>query len=349
VDELDQRSVLAIDFGGTRIRAALITPDLGVHARRADPTRDEEGADAVIARICDLAVAVRDEALAAGHPEPVAVGISAPGTLDPWLGIMRSPPNLAGWHDVPIAARVAEAVDLPAFLERDTNAAVLAEWRYGAGRGAATVVYITVSTGVGGGAIIDGRPLIGVDGTAGEMGHLVVELDGPTCGCGGTGHVEAIASGTALAREGAELLAVGSSPRLAELVAAGHELDAALLARAADEGDAAAARVLDRAWAAIGALCVSLVNILNPEVIVIGGSIAEHHPHMLEVARAAIGAGAFAIPAARARVAAAQLGDDVSLIGCLPIVNERLGDPAYAGGSHRPSTAATALQGAIGS
>ena len=117
-----------------------------------------------------------------------------------------APPNLAAWHEVPLAARVSEALDLPTFLERDTNVAVLAEWRTGAARGAGTVVYITVSTGVGGAAIIDRRPLVGPDGMAGEMGHIVVELDGPLCGCGGAGHVEAIASGTALAREARALI-----------------------------------------------------------------------------------------------------------------------------------------------
>jgi glucokinase len=347
VDELADRSILALDFGGTQIRAALITPDLAVHARRAVPTRDEEGVEAVVARICRVAAEVRADARAAGLPPPIAIGISSPGPLDPWRGIVVSPPNLAAWHDVPLAASVSEALDLPAFLERDTNVAVRAEWRDGAARGAGTVVYITVSTGIGGGAIIDRRPLIGPDGTAGEMGHIVVELNGPICGCGGAGHVEAIGSGTALAREARALLEAGASSRLRELAADGAELDAALLARAADDGDAAAAAVLARAWTAIGAMCASLVNVLNPDVIVIGGSIAEHRPQLLEVARDEIARLAFAVPASRVRVVPAALGDDVSLIGLLPIVHERIGDPAFAVGLHRPQPAAPAQQGAV--
>ena len=279
VDELADRPVLAIDFGGTQIRAALITPDLAVHARRAVPTRDEEGVEAVVARICDVAAEVRADARAAGLPAPIGVGISAPGPLDPWRGIVVAPPNLAAWHDVPLAASVSDALDLPAFLERDTNVAVLAEWRTGAARGARTVVYITVSTGIGGGAIIDGRPLIGPDGMAGEMGHIVVELDGPICGCGGAGHVEAIASGTALAREARALVDAG---RLASPARAGRRRRGDRR-RAADprrrrRRRASAARAVARAWTAIGALCASLVNVLNPDVIVIGGSIAEHRP-----------------------------------------------------------------------
>ena len=117
------------------------------------------------------------------------------------------------------------------------------------------------------------------------MGHLVVELDGPICGCGGIGHVEAIASGTAIAREARDLLASGEAPGLARLAATGDPVDAELVARAADEGDATCMAVLDRAWVAVGAACASLVNLLNPEVIVIGGGIAEHRPRLFEVAR----------------------------------------------------------------
>ena len=347
MDELADRPVLAIDLGGTQIRAALITPDLAVHERRAVPTRDEEGVDAVVARICEVAAEVLADARAAGLPAPAAAGISAPGPLDPWRGIVLATPNLAGWRDVPLGARVAEAIDLPVFVERDTNVAVMAEWRYGAARGARTVIYVTVSTGIGGGAIIDKRPLIGPDGTAGEIGHIVAELDGPRCGCGRIGHVEAISSGTALARDARALIDGGGSPRLAELAASGAAVDAALVARAADDGDQASADLLGHAWIVIGATCASLVNVLNPDVIVIGGSIAEHRPELLDVVRAEIRQRAFAIPASRARVEPAALKDDVSLIGALPIVAERLADPAFRGGSHRPRMAATNEQGAL--
>ena len=329
VQNAAERPVLAIDLGGTQIRAALITPDLEVHARHAIPTADEQGVGSVVRRICALAVAVREEATTAGLPEPVGVGISSPGPLDPWRGVVVSPPNLAGWRDVPLVAPVEDALDLPTFLERDTNVAVLAEWRYGAAQGARNVIYITVSTGVGGGIIADGQPVIGADGMAGEVGHLVVEIDGPMCGCGRLGHLEAIGSGTALAREARAMLAAGTAPVLARLAETAAEVDAKLLGEAADAGDAACVAALERAWVAIGAGCASLVNLLNPEVIVIGGAIAVHRPRVLEVARDEIVRRAFEVPARRVRVVPAALGDDVSLIGALPIVNERLDDPAF--------------------
>jgi len=335
-----ERPVLAVDLGGTQIRAALITPDPAVHCRRAVPTHDTDGVEAVLARICDVAAAVRDDAAAQGLPTPAGAGISSPGPLDPWRGVILAPPNLAGWRNVPIAARVGEALGMPVYLERDTNVAVMAEWRYGAARGTRNAIYITVSTGVGGGVIIDGRPLLGADGTAGEVGHITVELDGPRCGCGGIGHVEAIASGTALARDARAMLVDAVDSPLARLAESGEAVDAELVARAAAQGDEACVALLERAFVAIGALCASLVNLLDPEVIVIGGSIAEHHPRLFEIARRELGRRAFPILLDGVRIEPAALGGDVSLIGALPIVNDRIGDPAYETGSNRPPTAA---------
>jgi glucokinase len=329
VDEAADRPILAIDLGGTQIRAAHVSPDLVVACRRAVETRDEEGVEAVIDRICSAARGVREDAQRAGLPDPVGVGISSPGPLDPWKGIVVAPPNLAGWRDVPLAARVEDAVGLPTFLERDTNAAVMGEWRHGAAKGADNVIYVTVSTGIGGGLVLDGRPLIGKDGTAGEIGHITVDLDGPLCGDGQPGHAEAIGSGRAIAREGRELLKRGTAPGLAAL-AADEPVDAELVARAADEGDVACRAVLERAWVAIGAMCAGLVNTLNPEVIVLGGSIGCNRPELPSAIRAEIDRRAFPAPARRVRVEMTRFAGDVSLIGLLPIVNERLNDPSYA-------------------
>ena len=328
MEEVADRSILAIDLGGTQIRAAHVSPDLVVSCRRAVETRDEEGVQAVIDRICSAALAVREDAKRAGLADPVGIGISSPGPLDPWKGIVIAPPNLAGWRDIPLAAHVEEAVGLPTYLERDTNAAVMGEWRYGAAQGADDVVYVTVSTGIGGGVVVDGRALIGKDGTAGEIGHITVDIDGPLCGDGQPGHAEAIGSGRAIAREGRALLKSGEAPGLAAL-AADAEVDAELVARAADEGDEACRAVLDRAWVAIGAMCAGLVNTLNPEVIVLGGSIGCNRPELPSAIRAEIDRRAFPAPARRVRVEMTQFAGDVSLIGLLPIVNERLNDPSY--------------------
>lgn len=340
MDNAADRAILAVDLGGTQIRAALVSPDHAVHARRAVPTDDGEGVDAVLARIVAVAGEVREMAASSGLPNPIGVSISAPGPLDPWRGVVLMAPNLSGWRNVEIAPRVHEALGLPSFLERDTNVAVVGEWRYGAARGTRNAIYITVSTGIGGGIIVDGRSLVGADGTAGEVGHMTVELDGPACGCGGIGHVEAIASGTAMARDGTALVASNPTGVLAGL-AAGADVTAELVARAADAGDAGCAAILERAWVAIGALCASLLNIFDPEVIVIGGSIAEHRPRLFEVARAEARRRVLPVLLDRIRLEPAALGGDVSLIGGLPIVNDRIGDPAYFGGSRQPQGAPT--------
>ena len=345
VDRLIERPVLAVDLGGTQIRAALITPDRSVHFRHAEPTRDEEGVAVVIDRICAVVAKVRDEAAEAGLPAPIGAGIAAPGPLDPHRGVVLNPPNLRGWDEVPLADLVGRRVELPTILERDTNVAVMAEWRYGAARGTSDAVYVTVSTGIGGGIVSGGRPLTGRDGLAGEVGHLVVDIDGPVCGCGGIGHVEAIASGTAIEREARALLVEGRAPGLARLVADRTTVDTALVGRAAADGDAEADALLMRAWVAIGALCASLVNLLDPEVIVIGGGIAEHQPRLFDVARRELDRRVLPALAGRTRIVPAALGGDVSLVGLLPIVNDRIGDPAHWTGSHT-SRAATATQGA---
>ncbi|MGI8872324.1 MAG: ROK family protein [Candidatus Limnocylindria bacterium] len=329
MEHAPRRAVLAIDLGGTQIRAAHVAADLTVSCRHAVPTDSASGVEDVVERLCALASEALTAARVEGLEAPIGIGISAPGPLDPWAGVVVSPPNLAAWHNVPLARLVSARLGLPTFLERDTNVAVMAEWRFGAAQGARTVVYVTISTGIGGGIVIDARPLIGLDGTAGEVGHLTVDIDGPLCGDGQRGHAEAIGSGIAIRRDGMALLEQGASPTLAALVSDPQQLSARDVADAADSGDAACAAIYERAYVAVGAMCAGLVNLLNPEVIVLGGSIAEHRPQLHVVVGREIAERSFPRPAARVRLEHARFSDDVSLIGALPIVNERIADPAY--------------------
>jgi glucokinase len=319
----DAGPILAIDLGGTRIRAAHLDADLRVAHREVIPTMPALPVEGILDRIIATARSVRAAAEAAGERPPVAVGVSSPGPLDPWRGVIHALPNLPGWEDLPIADRMSDALDLPVTLGRDTNVALLAEWRHGEALGARNAIYITVSTGVGGAAVVDGRLLHGPDGTAGEIGHLTVDLDGPPDGEGAPGHVEGIASGAALARDGAALLERGESPGLAELAAAGKPIDAEAVCAAADAGDPACSSLIERAWTAVGATCAGLVNLLNPEVIVIGGAIADHRPDLHAAVRTEIGRRAFPVPAARVRLASPRFGGDVSLVGCWPLVHEQ--------------------------
>ncbi len=314
--------ILAIDLGGTLIRVAHVSPDLTVAHREVIPTMPALGVEGILDRMTTTARSVWAAAEAAGRPAPRAIGISCPGPLDPARGVVHQPPNLPGWDEVPLTDRLTELLGLPASLERDTKVAMLAEWRHGAAAGAEHAIYVTVSTGIGGALVIDGRLVDGPDATAGEVGHLTVEVDGPPDGEGAPGHVEGIASGAALARDGAALVQGGEAPTLAALVAEGMAMDAATVCAAADAGDAACRALLDRAWTAIGATCAGLVNLLNPEVLVLGGAIADHRPDLHATVRTEIDHRAFPLPAGRVRVAPAQFGENVSLVGCWPLVQD---------------------------
>ena len=264
--------------------------------------------------------------------EPLAIGISSPGPINPWTGVIVSPPNLGpAFHGVPIAAELEERLGLPAWLERDTNVAALAEMAFGAARGCEDFLYLTVSTGFGGAIVTRGRLLLGPDGTAGELGHLQVEPEGPMCGCGGSGHVEAICSGRALARDGQAALVAGRSAFLARRATDKNgPVDAHDVADGELAGDALCAMLLERARKAFAAAIVGAVNLLNPTLIVVGGSIAEHQgDRLFDPAREAVSIGTFPVPGQRVRIVPAMLGADVSLAGAWPLVASRFGDPAW--------------------
>jgi glucokinase len=264
------------------------------------------------------------------------VGISSPGPVDPHTGVVLEPPNLgADFRNIPLAAQVAAALELPTFLDRDTNVALLGERAFGAARGESDAVYLTVSTGVGGAILSGGTILRGPDGLAGELGHLVVELDGPRCGCGGIGHVEAIASGVALARDARAAAKDGTSPFLAARAAGGAELTGRDVSAGAAQGDATCIALLARTRGAVAAACVSIANTLNPHLIVIGGAIGlALGESLLDEVRAAIRDEVFPVIGRHVRVANPELGDDVSLAGAWPLVH---GHAAARSTDHRPS------------
>jgi glucokinase len=259
------------------------------------------------------------------------------------------PPNLGpDFHDIPLADAVERALGLPAFLDRDTNVAALGEAAYGAGRGQPDFVYVTVSTGIGGAIVTDGRLFHGPDGMAGELGHVPVELDGPPCGCGGRGHLEAVASGTGLARAARDAVTAGTSPFLEERSAAAGGVEG-LSARDVADGEAAGdpdcSALMQRARRAIATACVGFVNAFNPRRIVIGGSIADAQgERLLALVRDTIARECFPRLAAGVEIVSPELGADVSLAGAHPLVSSRLGDPAWrrGGPAQRPTLAAPA-------
>jgi glucokinase len=321
--------VLALDIGGTQIRAAAIDPAGERLGRRSVATPLAGGAEAIYGACADLLRGVVADLPAEARKHLVAVGISSMGPVDPWRGVVVDPPNVVALHDAPLADEMETRLGFPAYLDRDTNVAALAEHWMGAALGCRDFMYITVSTGLGGAIWRDDHLLLGPDGTAGEIGHVRLMDNGPRCGCGGTGHLEAIASGSGLAGAAREALAAGGSAFLSARAARGP-LTGKDVAEGELAGDAVCSELMERARRAFAIACVGWVNAFNPERIVVGGTVAERQgERWLEPARLAVSQTAFRAPARRVRIVPAQLGDDVGLVGAWPLVAERHGDPIW--------------------
>jgi glucokinase len=284
-------------------------------------TRDErrtprDGADSIVRALAESARASASEAGLPLH-ELVAVGCAAPGPLDHRTGLVHEAPNLVGFKEFQLAQRLGDALDgLTVFVDRDTAIAAVAEAVAGAARGARDFVYVTVSTGLGGSIVSGGRMLRGASNTAGEIGHWPVAFrwdasrdasaDVPRCGCGSFGCAEAFAAGRNMA-------------------AAFGVADAAEVFAAAARGDERATTIVARAERALANLAVGLVNVLNPALIVVGGSVAENQPdHVLAPMRRAIAERAFRAPAAAVKVVPAALGAEVGMLGAVFAARERL-------------------------
>jgi glucokinase len=323
-------AVLALDLGASRIRVGVVDGTGRVVRRSEARAPVEAGPQGLVATVIGMLRRVRDEAPAAVRGGIGGVGIAAPGPLDPAAGRLVEPPNMPrSFRGADLAGPIGAALSLPVALERDTHVAALGEWEFGAARKLTDFLYLTVSTGIGGAIVAGGRLVTGPDGVAGELGHLLVDIDGPPCGCGARGHLEGIASGSGIARAAADAIAAGRAAGLASIAASlGRGLDARDIAEAEDDGDSAAAEIMERARRAFAEACVSLVDVFNPERIVVGGSIARNQgDRWLAPARERVAAIAFSIPRRRVEIVQAELGDDVGLVGAVPLLRRRLQTP----------------------
>ena len=302
--------VLALDIGGTKLAVGVVTPDGAVHGLRVRPTRREEGPDAVIARL----FALGHEAVAEAGPVG-AVGVACGGPLDARTGVLQSPPHLPGWDDIPIGPLATAAFGVPFALENDATAAAVAEHRYGAGRGLDSLVYLTVSTGVGGGVVLDGRLHRGAAGNGGELGHITVRRGGRACSCGRRGCIEAYASGSSIAARAAEALADPVPGEAPSSLAGLPAVTAADVSAAAAAGDALAARVWAETVDLLGSAVSDLVNVLEPELVVLGGGVTRSGGMLLDPVRAIVAREAMPPAARAATVRLAALGDVVCVVG----------------------------------
>jgi glucokinase len=301
-------AVLALDIGGTKLAAGVVTDDGAVHGMVVEPTRRDEGPGVIIPRLFALG---RRAIAEAGDLAPIAaVGISCGGPLDADAGVLVNPLHLPGWIDVPIVQLAEAEFGLPATLENDATLAALAEQRHGAARGAAAMIYLTISTGIGGGAVIDGRLYRGAAGNGGEFGHLTVVRGGRACLCGRTGCLEAYASGTSIGARADELIAAGSVPTSLSAPATAQQVAAAAAA-----GDPLATAVWDETVELLGQAVTDFVNIFEPEVVVLGGGVTRAGAQLLDPVARIVHDTAMRPAAAAVRVSLAALGDAVCVVG----------------------------------
>lgn len=315
--EANEEVYIGIDLGGTRVRAGRFSYDLVLEQRTETLTQDDEGPEAVINRMVEQARLVWP-----GDGRRVAgVGVSAPGPIDPIQGVITSPPNLQGWHNVPLRHLLEERLSTPVFLGNDANLAALAEYQLGAARGYQNVIYLTISTGIGSGVIIDGRPLIGAHGIGAECGHIIMIVEGDR-----VSSLEKEAAGPALARQAAAALRAGEKSMIADMV--GGDLDSITgreVGEAANAGDPLGLRIITRAGKMIGLGIVSLLHTFNPEIVIIGGGVAKGTRDLLfRPMRAAIEQYALSADYWKDLVIApAMLGEDVCLIGAASLAWRR--------------------------
>ena len=312
---------VGVDLGGTQIRAILRDAQGAIVSRASILTQASDGQKQVIARIIET---VRQTVSGIPWGTIGGIGIGVPGPVDPWTGVVLQAPNLPGWRDVPIRDIVQSAFGVPVEVGNDANLAALGEHMYGAGIGVANLIYVTISTGIGGGIIADGKLLLGAKGLAGEFGHQTLVPDGPLCGCGNRGCLEALGSGTAIARMAREAVARGQGQKLLELAQGSVEaLDARIVASAARAGDAVAQDILRCAATYVGIGLANVVNILNPELIVLGGGVTRMGELLFDPVREVIAQRA--MPAMRAvRIVPAALGGDVVLFGAVALIANAL-------------------------
>lgn len=312
--------ILAVDLGGTQIRAARCTPDGQMEERVAIPTLAHEGPDRVLDRIRQAIRSVWPN-----RGEVAALALSAPGPVDARTGVVRFAPNIPGWKDVPLRDLMAD-FGVPAFVANDANLAALGEFRFGAGRGVRDLIYLTISTGIGGGIIIDGRLFEGGQGLGGEVGHMVVEPDGPQCGCGGHGCLEAVASGTAIAREARAAVEQGTPSLLSQMIPHPQAITAREVVEAARQGDHLGLHILERAGRYIGLALVSLMYLFNPALFILGGSVAIGAGQLLMAPiQRTVRKRSQQVYWENTPITYAALEDDVVLLGALALALERLG------------------------
>jgi glucokinase len=313
--------IVGVDLGGTNIVAGALAEDGSVViALRSEPTRADQGAEAVIDRIARMVDTVIAETIAqtgARRSEFVGVGVGAPGPLDRESGVVITTPNL-GWTNFPLRDTIAERTGLATRIDNDANCATLGEWWLGAARGGTNVVGMTIGTGIGGGLILNGRLYHGSSDAAGEIGHTTIDVNGRRCKCGNYGCLEAYASGPSIAERAREALAGADGSLLLKL--AGGQLEritAATVYEASTLGDEVAQEVVRETAHLLGVGVANLLNIFNPDVVVIAGGVTQAGDSLFEPLRREVRKRAFRPAVEACRIVPGQLTGSAGVVGAV--------------------------------
>ncbi len=309
--------VIGCDLGGTNLRAGIVDTQTGqVSQLLSIPTLAREGYEEVIKRMTGLIRQVMENG-AVTKKEISGIGIGVPGVLNPNEGMVLFLPNLYGeWINVPLSKTIQSSLDMPVFLINDVRAITLGEWKFGAGRDVANMICFAIGTGIGGGVVINNELMMGFNGTVGELGHTMIDPDGPQCGCGNCGCLEAYASGPAIAAMGIKAVKQGRTTLIGELVAYDlNKITPQVIADAANKGDLIAREIYDYAGKLIGIAAVNISLAVGPERIVIGGGVASAGDLLIEPIRRTLNERIFVMPKEEIKVVLAQLGENAGILG----------------------------------
>jgi glucokinase len=303
--------VIGVDLGGTKLLAGTVDSKLEVHHRAYRLARADDAGT-----LMDQLVEAVQEASEAAPAPVLAVGLGIPCLVDPATGVALDSNHLP-LHGVAVRDVLTERLGLPVAVDNDGNAALLAEWRFGEARGARHAIMLTLGTGIGGGLLVDGRIVHGHRGAAAELGHIIVDADGPPCpgSCPNHGCLEALVSGHAIGAEGLRLARSAPNSGLGRALDSGREITGALVTELAHDGDPAAGDVMRLMGERLGLGVVSLVNIFNPEVVVVGGGAIAAGELLLAPAREVVASRALPISRADARLVSARFGAESGMLG----------------------------------
>ncbi len=312
--------VIGIDIGGTKLAAVLADKDGNILQKARKPTESEKGPQHAV----QLLLGMVDEVLGLSglsREEISGIGVSCGGPLDTKTGVVYSPPNLPGWDALPLKDMIESEFHIPTVLENDANASALAEARFGGGRGYNYVLYMTMSTGIGGGIVANGEIYHGANDSAGEVGHQILLPDGPLCGCGKHGCLEALCSGPSIARRAQEAITDQSNTNILKL--AGGQIDhvrSEHVLQAARNGDALAVALMEETAYYMGWGIANLVNILNPQIVLLGTIAVAAGDLLLTSIRRTVAEMAMQRPSEAVKIMPAELGDSIGDLAAISLV-----------------------------